>query len=454
MIELKQYELERNKTKRITALLRSSMGRRRLIARHTILSLVFAVIYLLLTLPKTIGLAQLGSSTWYPANGLVLALLLGVSPWYGVLVAFCDTLTGALVYHQPVRSFGETLGPAGLACWYAAAAYLLRGPWRIDLNVIRGRDVVRYLAVTTGAALGATVTGVACLAADHTIPWGDFWHSAPKWFVGDEIGLLGLAPFLLIHAFPWVRRRFLQESLELLPQTGYRAKSGGSTGFLLLEGIGQASSLVAVLWIMLWPGRGNFLFLSFIPILWMAMRQGVARVTTGLVGFTFGMVLAMHLSPSPQSISSRIGVLMLVVSAAGLVVGSAVTERHLMETDLRERTAYLNSLIENSPLGIVVLSREGRVELVNEAFTKLFLFENRSELVGSNLDELLPGDSLGQAIPWSGSVIAGQTGRFSTWICRQFPLWWMVWCARPIQFAGIFPIKCGHRRLPGNTRFP
>jgi diguanylate cyclase (GGDEF)-like protein/PAS domain S-box-containing protein len=379
----------------------------RLIFRHALLSIAFVLIYLLLDLPGTIFIARLGSSTWYPANGLVLALLLGVSPWYAPLVAFSDALGGFLIYHQPIKSFGETLGASGAGCCYAGAAYLLRGPLRMDCTLLRGRDVVRYLAVTAAAAVGATLIGVVCLVADHTIPWSGVYSAAPRWFVGDEIGLLGLAPFLLIHVLPWIRERCSLSGGTSSTRT--RPVGKVQTASALLEGTGQAITIVFILGVMFWPPLGNYTFLSFIPILWMAMRQGVGRVTTGIVAFTFGVIAAMHLFPPPQFVLSRIGLLMLVVSAAGLIVGSAVTERLLVESDLRERTAYLNSLIENSPLGIVVLGHEGRVELVNEAFTRLFLFENPTELVGGDLDELLPSDFSGLAGPWSQQVIAGQT---------------------------------------------
>ena len=42
---------------------------------------------------------------------------------------------------------------------------------------------------------------------------------------------------------------------------------------------------------------------------------------------------------------------------------------------LQERTSYLNSLIENSPIGIIVLDRDHNVELTNPAFQKLFLHD-------------------------------------------------------------------------------
>ena len=52
-----------------------------------------------------------------------------------------------------------------------------------------------------------------------------------------------------------------------------------------------------------------------------------------------------------------------------------MTERLRIGVQLQERTSYLNSLIENSPIGIIVLDRDGKVELTNPAFQKLFLHD-------------------------------------------------------------------------------
>jgi len=45
---------------------------------------------------------------------------------------------------------------------------------------------------------------------------------------------------------------------------------------------------------------------------------------------------------------------MLVISGIGLIVDSTVSERHRIGRQLTERTTHLNSLIENTPLGVVV----------------------------------------------------------------------------------------------------
>lgn len=388
----------------------SLMPPKRLIVRHALLSVAFLLAYLLLNQPAIIFISQLGSVAWYPANGLVLALMLCVSPWYALLVALTDALAGILIYHQSVLTYGETIGAVGVAAWYGSAAYVMRGPLRIDFPLRRGRDVVRYVFVTIAAGMGATLTGVLCLIGDHSIPVSDFWRAAAGWFIGDGIGLVGLAPFLLIHVFPSVRRWLALGAAEPDPQSAPRRKPFDLHPWVLLEGIGQAVSVLGILWIMFGPRWGHLelFYLSFVPILWMAMRSGIRLVVTGILALNFGIVVALHLFPPHPSLLMKVGLLMLVVSAAGLIVGATVTERQHMGIILHERTTYLNSLFENSPMGIVVLNREGRVDLVNEAFTRLSLYQP-SELVGHDLDSaFLPADPSAEAAAWSTEVLGGQ----------------------------------------------
>jgi diguanylate cyclase (GGDEF)-like protein/PAS domain S-box-containing protein len=364
---------------------------RRAFGRHTIFCLVFVLLYLFLNRPEVIMLSQLGYSAWYPATGLILAVMLGISPWYSPLTVLAGALAEVVIYHQPVLSWSGLATPLLGSGSYFVAALLLRGPLKIDLALRRRRDVVRYISVTLAAAIFATVSGTACLAADGTIPWAQYWNSAWAWYVGDVVGLVGFAPFLLIHALPWVLRM-----LSPLPSTTihevHRDKAETEQMKLrdVSEVVGQFSSTVLVLWIMFGPvlGYRQLYYLAFVPIIWIAMRHGIQRVVTGLLFFNFSMVAALRLYPVPQDSLTKVGLLMLTLSGTGLIVGAAVTERHRMARQLGERTDFLNSLIENNPLGIVVHDSEGRVQLCNEAFANLFLY-SRAEIVGHFLAPLI-----------------------------------------------------------------
>jgi diguanylate cyclase (GGDEF)-like protein/PAS domain S-box-containing protein len=362
------------------------MHPRGLIIRHAVVSLLFVLLYLLLDRPEVIFLSRIGFVAWYPAIGLVMALLLGISPWYALPACFSVALAGRVIYAQPVMSFSNTIDAVGIGVCYGVAAYVLRSPLQIDLGLRRRRDVVRYVLVSATAAAAATIIGVACLIADHSITPGEYKSSALGWFLGDAIGLVGIAPFLLVHVLPHIRNWLSPTPSAVLHRT--RARSPGTTFTLraLAESCGQSLTILFVLWVMFGTkdGRYDHFYLCFIPIIWIAMCHGVRRVVTGLLALNFGIVIAMHLFPPTPVLFAKVALLMLVLSAVGLIVGSEVSERHRLAIDLNEQTIYLDSLIQNSPLGIVVLNRHGCVELANSAFEKLFQCD-RHELAAADI---------------------------------------------------------------------
>ena len=359
--------------------------------RHAALSLLFFALYVLLNRSDILMESQLGFTLWYPATGLALALMLGVNPWYSLLVCLAGAACGALIYHQPLASWSESLGSVASTAIYGGAAVALRGSLRIDTGLNHRRDVVRYVFVTLTAAVLATMVGVLCLVADHTIAWNQFWSAAFSWFCGDSVALVVVAPFLLIHVLPRVRRELSAAPARSVTRavSSEKTKPRRMLG-AVAEAIGQGTSILVLLWVMFGHplGRLQLFYLSFLPVIWIAMRHGIKRVVTGLLALNFGIVIALRIFPQEPAVMPKIGMLMLVVSFTGLLVGSAVSERHRLSRELRGQTDYLNSLIENTPLGIVVLHEDGRVERCNDAFERLFQFD-RKHLIGTDLDSLI-----------------------------------------------------------------
>jgi diguanylate cyclase (GGDEF)-like protein/PAS domain S-box-containing protein len=387
------------------------MHSQRLILRHALVSLAFVLLYLLLNRPEVIFISRIGFVAWYPAIGMVMALLLGVSPWYAVLVCVADALASKVIYEQPLLSFSNTVGAMGCAASYCAAAYVLRGPLQIDLRLRRRRDVVRYVFVSAIGAAGASIFGVRSLLADHSIARSDFRSSAVGWFLGDAIGLAGIAPFLLVHVFPHVRNWIASLPSPLSPAKAH-FKMKITVGELLEAG-GQLLTISAVCWAMfgLRDGRYGHFYTCFIPITWIAIRHGVRRVVTALLALNCGIVIAMHLYPPTEEMFTKVGVFMLVLSAVGLIVGSEVSERHRLAIHLNEQTTYLDSLIQNNPLGIVVLDRQGSIELANSAFEKLFQY-NRHELASLDIENMrMPEGDVAEPAPLIAPIFAGNTLR-------------------------------------------
>jgi PAS domain S-box-containing protein len=64
-----------------------------------------------------------------------------------------------------------------------------------------------------------------------------------------------------------------------------------------------------------------------------------------------------------------------------------------LERKVEERTSYLNALIENSPMAILVLDSAEMAQLCNPAFEQMFQY-SRTEIIGKSVDGLLAEGSL------------------------------------------------------------
>jgi len=306
---------------------------KRSILRRLAICLSFLSAFILLNHPAIILLSQLGTVVWYPAAGLSLALLLGVGPSYAILVALGGALSGWMFYGQALLSYGETVGSLGMAISYGAAAYTLRDIFKVDLGLRRRTDVFRYVAVTSGACALSTFIGVACLAADHSIAWRGFPKASLLWFLGDEIALLGVSPFLLIHVFPWIR------NLLSVPVNGAEEpRENPWTIWNIIELIAQGAFLLFSMWLAFSSQFASLklLYFGFIPVIWIAVRQGITRVVSALLALNFGVVLAAHVWPSEPGMLTQYRFFMFTLSALGLIVGAAITERHRIAIELLE----------------------------------------------------------------------------------------------------------------------
>jgi len=86
-------------------------------------------------------------------------------------------------------------------------------------------------------------------------------------------------------------------------------------------------------------------------------------------------------------------VLEIRVAARTSELEMEVKERRHAEQELQQRTTFLNTLITNNPLAIAVGGPDGRLELVNPAFEKLFGYPSE-EAIGRRIDQLLYPGSL------------------------------------------------------------
>ena len=73
--------------------------------------------------------------------------------------------------------------------------------------------------------------------------------------------------------------------------------------------------------------------------------------------------------------------------------GQEITKRKLAERALEDRTAQLDALVENIPIGIVVVDREQRVLLCNPHFELLFQY-SQQDIIGESITSLIVPEHL------------------------------------------------------------
>jgi two-component system sensor histidine kinase/response regulator len=74
-----------------------------------------------------------------------------------------------------------------------------------------------------------------------------------------------------------------------------------------------------------------------------------------------------------------------------------VEERRRAEASLLERTSFLNTLVASSPIALMVVGLDGRTELANPAFERLFCY-SQQEVIGRSARDLVARGDLGNEV--------------------------------------------------------
>ena len=147
-------------------------------------------------------------SLLWPPTGLALFALLvfGVRLWPAVfLAAFAVNITTGI-------PTGAALGIAMGNCLEAVAGFYLLRATGFQNHLQRVRDVVALVLLAAGVStmLSATI-GVSTLAWFGIIPWDHYAHAWTTWWMGDAMGDLVFASFLLawwgLPGLRWDKRR-------------------------------------------------------------------------------------------------------------------------------------------------------------------------------------------------------------------------------------------------------
>jgi signal transduction histidine kinase len=282
---------------------------------------VFVPCYLLLDWVSYIDpLGPFNITPWNPQPALAIVWMvlggLGYAPAVFATIALAD----ALIRDVPA-GYGLLLSTAlVLTAGYAALAHLIRRFLGAAPALRSLRELTTFtVLVVPGTALiaGAFIASLWLGGQIHPDAvlsgWLRFW-------VGDAVGVLVTAPLLLVASDG--ERRARLRALAKRPETYVQIGLVGLALWLIFAGLGGDPS--------------HHVYLLFLPLIWIAVRAGMAGAVVALAIIQIGVVFGIHARSGPTFPTLELQALVAGLTLTGLYLGVMFEERSRAEEGLRQ----------------------------------------------------------------------------------------------------------------------
>jgi signal transduction histidine kinase len=302
----------------------------------TILKIIaLALVYrLAVIVGLSMAYAQSNSSPVWPPSGIALAalLLFGIRLWPGIAISVFlgSVLTDAPLPLAAGMAIGNTLEAV-------IGAYLLRRLVGIHLSLDRIRDVIGLILVAIFAsAISATFGTGSVMLISNGADFGPIWLT---WWIGNFLGSLVVAPFLLV----WISN----------PPRNARWKRA-------IEFLAVFVIITLVTWYVFftsdtaWIAHQALLYVIFPFTIWASLRAGQRGATLAILLVSWIAILGTIEGFGPFAVPSKNDSLILlqtfmsVVSLTSLILAAATNERQAAVFALQQRIRDLAALNKSS----------------------------------------------------------------------------------------------------------
>jgi diguanylate cyclase (GGDEF)-like protein/PAS domain S-box-containing protein len=221
----------------------------------------------------------------------------------------------------------------------------------------------------------------------------DLVRSLAIFWIGDAVGIVCLTPLLLIAGDAVRARRPLSIS-----------DREGTTPIVVILFEYLLPSIAAVALFAIGRQPLQFLYVVFVPVVYVAVRHGVPGVAFANVALSLTMTIGAHELATDALVRSDFQALLAVVALTGLVLGVVSSAR----TDLLRRHRALGDIIEATPDLVASSTTDGVVTYVNPFGRRLLGLEPGDE-VDRTFVEFYP-DDLARSLAVEAARAAIRTG--------------------------------------------
>lgn len=298
----------------------------------SVVGVAYLLLYVLLDRISYIDpFAAYGITPWNPPTGLSFVLVLLFGQRMIPFLFAAPFLADVTVRQLPLSWSLELAAVSVIGAGYSLGLlYLLRPATRFNPSLPSLRDLLLLLLVALASTALVAVGYVGVVVAGGLLPASDFLAPFLRFWVGDLIGIAIIAPFTLI------------------------ALSRGKLPRMSFEAVAQILAILVVLSLIFQFAREKqlqFLYILFLPIIWMAIRTGLEGVAVGILVTQLGLIIGVHLLPVMEVDITGLQALMLVLAISGLLAGALVAEHRRTEVQLRLHQESLAKLARLGSMG-------------------------------------------------------------------------------------------------------
>jgi PAS domain S-box-containing protein len=368
------------------------------------LSLSFASLAAYILLDRGTVYLQMwqGNSAWYPPIGLAVALYLGLGDAGIPAMVLATFLAGLFNYHQSAFSLDFFLLNPLIPTVYISGSRLIRERLKADLRIHSMRDVLNLLFYSLTAACLVAIVSVTALTCSGKISPHNSVREAFDWWIGDAVALSSISTFLLEFVLPALRRFLGMCSAEVTPAPEPKILWQIRRKALMDTLIVCANLLFSFVFVFSsnHSGSARPFYIFFLPVIWIAVRQGSRGAMAGILTLNAGLAAVMYALPRTPEDPAVLQLLMLILSVTALILGAAMDERQEAQRRSEQKEESIRLILESAAEGICGIDSQGLCTFINPAEARLLGYVSPYQLLGRRLHSLCHHTSLaGAAVP-------------------------------------------------------